>query len=222
MELASFTYAVAVDFHLFPVFQVHGPDVAFKQAWGVRNCVCPCAADTQAVESDYSLQLHTSALFRGCPGSWLPSSSFAFLIRNGDVEALVVDVNQRPEGGNRGTDQSCLNFRDCDWKKKPPNQTKKKSWGDLLVIVDQKTLHDEDMDPFLLQVSLISLRRQADAVGAGELDRVLLPSSHGVDHRLHVQGVDHWYRTGENRERRPGFSSATTAAQYAAKHTSHC
>lgn len=46
--LASFTYAVAVALHLFPVSQVHGPDVAFKQARGVRNCVCPRAADAQA------------------------------------------------------------------------------------------------------------------------------------------------------------------------------
>lgn len=49
VELALLTYAVAVAFHLFPVFQVHGPDVALKQARRVRNCVCPRAADTKAV-----------------------------------------------------------------------------------------------------------------------------------------------------------------------------
>lgn len=40
------TYAVAVVFHLFPVFQIHGPDMAIKQARGVRDCVCPCTAET--------------------------------------------------------------------------------------------------------------------------------------------------------------------------------
>lgn len=49
VELALFTNAVAVALHLFSVFQVHGPDVAIKQARGVRNCVCPRAADTKAV-----------------------------------------------------------------------------------------------------------------------------------------------------------------------------
>lgn len=74
--------------------------------------------------------------------------------------------------------------------------------GDSLVIVDEKTFHNEDMDPSLLHVGLTGLGWQADAVGAGKLDRVLLPSSHRVDHGLHVQGVDHWYRTGEKTEDR--------------------
>lgn len=108
-KLASFTDAVAVVLHLFPVFQVHGPDVALEQARGVGNRVRPCAADTRAVESDSSLPSRTRVLLRSRPGNRLPSSPFAFLIRNGDVEALVVDVNQRPEGGKRrDTDQSCL------------------------------------------------------------------------------------------------------------------
>ena len=53
---------MAVALHLFPVFQVHGPDVAVKQARGVRNRVCPFAAGTQAVESDSSV--HFSELAR--------------------------------------------------------------------------------------------------------------------------------------------------------------
>lgn len=99
------------------------------------------------------------------------------------------------------------------------NHGTQKRWDDILVIVDEKTLHDEDVDSFLLHIGLTRLRWQADAVGAGELDRVLLPSSHRVDHRLHVQGIDHWDRTGEKREK-PGFTiQATTAAQWAATHT---
>lgn len=100
--------------------------------------------------------------------------------------------------GGRGADQSRLHFRDCGWKKKK----EEKPWGDLLVIVDEKALHNEDMDAFLLRVSLIILGRQADAMGAGELDRVLLPSSHRVGHGLHVQGVDHWCGTERRRRRR--------------------
>lgn len=84
---------------------------------GQELCMSLCCRHTQAVESDSRLRLRTSLLFQSCPGSWLPSSSFAFLIRNGDVEALVVDVDQRPEGANRGPDQSCLDCRDCDSKK---------------------------------------------------------------------------------------------------------
>lgn len=33
-----------------------------------------------------------------------------------------------------------------------------KRWYDLLVIVDKKTLHDEDVDSFLLHVGLTRLR----------------------------------------------------------------
>lgn len=41
---ASRTYSVAVVLHFFPVPQVHGPDVAIEQAFGVRDCVRPCTA----------------------------------------------------------------------------------------------------------------------------------------------------------------------------------
>lgn len=96
--MASLTYTVTVALHLFPVFQVHGPDVALEQARGVRNCVCPCAAETQAVESDSALKCTLSNCFDGR----LPSSSFAFLIRKGDVQTLVVDVNKWPGGAGLG------------------------------------------------------------------------------------------------------------------------
>lgn len=43
--LALQTYSVAVVLHLFPVFQVHGPDVAIEQAGWVRDRVCPCTAE---------------------------------------------------------------------------------------------------------------------------------------------------------------------------------
>lgn len=33
-----------------------------------------------------------------------------------------------------------------------------KKWDGLLVIVDEKTFHDEDVDPFLLHVGLTGLR----------------------------------------------------------------
>lgn len=101
VESASLTYVVAVVLHLFSVFQVHGPHVAVKQARGVGDCVRPRAARTQS--SRVKKVPMSVALTPTPPGSRLPSSSFAFLVRNGDVEALVVDVDQRPEGGE--TDQ---------------------------------------------------------------------------------------------------------------------
>lgn len=61
----------------------------------------------------------------------------------------------------------------------------------LLVVVDEEALHDENVDPIVLRIALVSLRRQADAVRAGELDGVLLPALDSVDHGLHVQGSDH-------------------------------
>lgn len=66
----------------------------------------------------------------------------------------------------------------------------------LLVVVDEEALNDENVDPIALRVSLVSLGRQADTVGAGELDGVLLPALDSADHGLHVQGSDHWYMTG--------------------------
>lgn len=41
------------------------------------------------------------------------------------------------------------------WIFKPRTQ---KRCGDLLVIVDEKTLHNEDVDSFLLHISLTRLR----------------------------------------------------------------
>lgn len=35
------TYSVAVVLHLFPMSEVHGPDVSVKQAGGVRDRVRP-------------------------------------------------------------------------------------------------------------------------------------------------------------------------------------
>lgn len=58
---------------------------------------------------------------------------------------------------------------------------------DPLVVVDEESLHDEKMDPILR----VGFRCQADAMGAGKLDRVLLPAFHSVDHSLHVQSRDH-------------------------------
>lgn len=73
----------------------------------------------------------------------------------------------------------------------------KKRWqDDLLIVVDEEALHDENVDSFLLWVGFVCFRWQADAVRAGKLDWVLLPAFHSVDHSLHVQGSDHWYRTG--------------------------
>lgn len=40
--LPPHTYIIAVILHLFPVFQIHGPDVAIKQTRGVRDSICPC------------------------------------------------------------------------------------------------------------------------------------------------------------------------------------
>lgn len=46
------TYSVTVVLHFFPVFQVHGPDVAIEQAIGVRHCVRPRAAKTHVLDRD--------------------------------------------------------------------------------------------------------------------------------------------------------------------------
>lgn len=54
-------------------------------------------------QSESDSRCDTSGTFiKASPDSWLPSSLFAFLIRKGDVETLVVDVEKRPEGGTEG------------------------------------------------------------------------------------------------------------------------
>lgn len=56
-KLAPHTYSVTGVLHLFSVFQVHGPDVAIKQACRVRNSVCSCTAETQSIKSHDSLSI---------------------------------------------------------------------------------------------------------------------------------------------------------------------
>lgn len=87
------TYSVAVALHLFPVLQVHGPDVAIKQAGGVGDRVRPCAAETASSLPDELGKPES------CSEILLPPPSFALLVGNGDVETFVVDVDQRPAGG---------------------------------------------------------------------------------------------------------------------------
>lgn len=67
-----------------------------------------------------------------------------------------------------------------------PQRSEESQNADLLVVIDEEALHDENMDGLA-----VGVRGQADAVGAGELDRVLLPALHGADHGLHVQSGDH-------------------------------
>lgn len=56
----------------------------------------------------------------------------------------------------------------------------------LRVVVKQESLYDENVG-LLFRVGHVSCRRQWDTVGAGKLDWVFNPSSHGVGHGLHVQ-----------------------------------
>lgn len=97
------------------------------------------------------------------------------------------------QGGNeaqisekfRGQEDFKLNFR--------VSVEKRVRWqDDTLVVVDEKTLHDENMDALLLPVGILGFRWQADSMWAGKLDWVLLPAFYSVDHGLHVQGGDHW------------------------------
>lgn len=116
----------------------------------------------------------------------LPSPPFALLVGNGNVETFVIDVNKRPAGKEKKNKP-----RGCGWWKVfQVNRRKrqKRTVALLLVVVDEEALHDENVDP---RVALVSLRRQADAVRAGELDWVLLPALHSADHSIHVQGSDH-------------------------------
>ena len=41
-DVVGLTYGIAVVFHLFPVFQVHGPNMAVEQARGVGDCIGSC------------------------------------------------------------------------------------------------------------------------------------------------------------------------------------
>lgn len=166
----------------------------------------------------------TSGICQSRENDWLPPPPFALLKRNGNVETFVIDVKKRPAEGNQGSklvesasgQEACrLHFRACS--------KKRAGWqGDLLVVVDEETLHNENMVPLLLWVNLVSFWWQADAMGAGKLDWILLPASHGVDHRLHVYGGDHWQRRrGESRS--AGFTTyaTNTAHQCASTHISH-
>lgn len=114
----------------------------------------------------------------GHPGSLLPPPPFALLIGKRNVEALVIDVIKRPAG--RGTE--------CPGYRKTGQGCALIEVGFLLVVVDEEALHDENVEPIVV---LISLWRQADAVGTGELDWVLLPAFDSADHGFHVQGSDH-------------------------------
>lgn len=109
--------------------------------------------------------------------------------------------------GTRGQisgQEACrLYFRACVEKKV-------RRQDDPLVVVDEEALHDENMDTC---IAVLGFRWQADTVRARKLYRVLLPALHGADHRLHVQGRDHWYRT-RREQRRAGFTTQATNAPH--------
>lgn len=97
-EDSACTYSATAVLHLFPVFQVHGPDVAIKKAHWVRNCVRPHTAEIQSIKSHWSLQCHLSEICQSQSKRRLPSPPFALLIRNGNVETFVINVSKRPAG----------------------------------------------------------------------------------------------------------------------------
>lgn len=145
-----------------------------------------------------------------CLDSRLPSSSFAFLIRNGDVEALVVDVNKWPEGGivtlislARIFQPGTLAGRPtcyCRWENPPQWE-----YGSL----------SPPRQPH--QPRVTGWRRGSGQTWPGS-PAILSPCwswtpCPGRRSLIQDRGED----------RRPGFTTqATTAAQCAATHTVHC
>lgn len=63
-------------------------------------------------------------------------------------------------------------------------------FGYLLVVIEQEAFHNQDVR-LLLGLAHIICRGEVDAMGTGELYRVLNPASYRVGHCLHVQSCDH-------------------------------
>lgn len=74
----------------------------------------------------------------------------------------------------------------------------------LRVVVEQESLHDQDMNLLLVTGDIGGGVGHGDTVGAGKLDGVLHPTLDGVGHGLHIQGCDHWGVPGK--ERRKGWN----------------
>lgn len=65
-----------------------------------------------------------------------------------------------------------------------------KGIGNLRVVIEQEAFHNQDVC-VPVGVARISCRGEINAMGTGELHRVLHPALNRVGHCLHVQGCDH-------------------------------
>lgn len=86
----------------------------------------------------------------------LPSPPFALLIRNGNVETFVIDINKRPV--EKAEVRLLKSFRGQEVCRFHSLEKMSKVLGSPLVVVDEEPLHDENVDPLLLRAGFLGFR----------------------------------------------------------------